>query len=111
MRRLARTAMRDRDLFQLALVLRPFWQVVSCEFDLGKKRLDIEIDFPPGSIFICPGCGREGCKAYDKEAAYTIKRHWNGILRGLRQRSTTASSRESTVSSKLPKPRPEDPIL
>jgi len=73
--------MRDRDLFQLALVLRPFWQVVSCEFDLGKKRLDIEIDFPPGSIFICPGCGREGCKAYDKEAAYTIKRHWNGILR------------------------------
>ena len=59
--------MRDTDLFQLALGLRPPWQVVSCEFDLGKKRLDIEIDFPSGSVFSCPGCGREGCKAYDTE--------------------------------------------
>ena len=59
--------MRDTDLFQLALVLRPPWQVVSCAFDLDNRRLDIEIDFPRGSIFSCPSCGREGCSAYDTE--------------------------------------------
>jgi len=59
--------MRDTDLFQLALGLEPPWQVVSCEFDVGKRRLDIEIDFPRGSIFRCPGCDTEGCNAYDTE--------------------------------------------
>jgi len=59
--------MRDTDLFQLALVLRPPWQVVSCAFDVDNRRLDIEIDFPRGSIFSCPSCGREGCSAYDTE--------------------------------------------
>ena len=59
--------MRDTDLFQLALGLIPPWQVVSCAFDLDNRRLDIEIDFPRGSIFSCPSCGREGCSAYDTE--------------------------------------------
>ena len=59
--------MRDTDLFQLALVLGPPWQVVSCAFDVDNRRLDIEIDFPRGSIFSCPSCGREGCSAYDTE--------------------------------------------
>ena len=59
--------MRDTDLFQLALGLIPPWQVVSCAFDLDNRRLDIEIDFPRGSIFSCPSCGREGCNAYDAE--------------------------------------------
>lgn len=59
--------MRDTDLFQLALGLIPPWQVVSCAFDLDIRRLDIEIDFPRGSIFSCPSCGREGCSAYDTE--------------------------------------------
>ena len=59
--------MRDTDLFQLALGLRPPWQVVSCEFSADKHRLDIEIDFARGSVFTCPSCGREGCHAYDTE--------------------------------------------
>jgi len=59
--------MRDTDLFQLALGLRPPWYVVSCEFSPDKRRLDIEIDFPRGSVFSCPSCGREGCSAYDTE--------------------------------------------
>jgi hypothetical protein len=59
--------MRDTDLFQLALGLIPPWQVVSCAFDLDIRRLDIEIDFPRGSIFSSPSCGREGCSAYDTE--------------------------------------------
>lgn len=59
--------MRDTDLFQLALGLTPPWHVASCEFDPDKHRLDIEIDFPRGSLFSCPNCGREGCHAYDTE--------------------------------------------
>lgn len=59
--------MRDTELFQLALGLTSPWHVVSCEFDLDKHRLDIEIDFPRGSVFACPSCCREGCGAYDTE--------------------------------------------
>ena len=59
--------MRDTDLFQLALGLTPPWYVVSCEFDPEKRRLDIEIDFPRGSAFACPSCGKGDCGAYDTE--------------------------------------------
>jgi len=59
--------MRDTDLFQLALGLTPPWYVVSCEFDVAKHRLDIEINFPPGSLFTCPVCGTDGCSAHDTE--------------------------------------------
>jgi transposase len=59
--------MRDTDLFQLALGLEPPWQVASCRFDPGKRRLDIEIDFSRGGTFACPSCGIEGCSAYDTE--------------------------------------------
>ena len=66
--------MRDTDLFQLALGLTPPWYVASCEFDLGKRRLNVEIDFPRGSVFACPRCGREGCSAYDTE-----RREWRHL--------------------------------
>lgn len=59
--------MKETELFQLALGLAPPWKVLSCEFNLEKKRLDIEIDFPRGSTFPCPECAREDCKAYDTE--------------------------------------------
>lgn len=62
-----RIVIRDTDLFQLALGLRPPWYVASCEFNPGKHRLDIEIDFPRGGVFACPSCGREGFNAYDTE--------------------------------------------
>ena len=45
--------MRDRDLFQLALGLASPWFVADCVFDGGKKRLDLRLDFKPGSRFAC----------------------------------------------------------
>lgn len=59
--------MRDTDLFQLALGLTAPWYVASCEFDAGKHRLDIEIDFSRGSVFACAGCGSCGCSAHDTD--------------------------------------------
>ena len=57
--------MNDLTLFQLALGLEKPWHVSSSIFDVDNKRLDIRIDFKPGSTFTCPHCGREGVKAYD----------------------------------------------
>jgi len=59
--------MKDTGLFQAAMGLTPPWQVVSVNFDMQKKRLDIQIDFPKGSVFRCPVCSQTGCKAYDTE--------------------------------------------
>src|SRR5208337_4830406 len=36
-------------------------------FDAEAHRLDVEIDFGPGSRFACPTCGAEDCPAYDTE--------------------------------------------
>ena len=59
--------MRDTTLLQLALALTPPWTVSRSDFDPKAKRLDIEIDFPPGSRFACPNCGAADCPAYDTE--------------------------------------------
>lgn len=67
--------MRDIELFQMALGLKPPWRVESSEFDLEQKRLDIMIDFPRGGTFTCPDCKQEGLKAYDTELKYW--RHLN----------------------------------
>ncbi len=37
------------------------------EFDAGQRRLDLRVDFPKGSVFSCPECGRAGLKARDTE--------------------------------------------
>lgn len=59
--------MRDTTLLQLALALTPPWTVNRSDFDPEAHRLDIEIDFPPGSRFACPSCGAADCPAYDTE--------------------------------------------
>jgi transposase len=59
--------MHDVDLFQRALGLEEPWQVVDVEFDAGERRLDLRIDFPKGSRFCCPECGRRGLKVHDSE--------------------------------------------
>ena len=41
--------MRDTTLLQLALGLTPPWTVSRSDFDPEAHRLDIEIDFAPGS--------------------------------------------------------------
>src|SRR5271170_5869938 len=52
---------------QQALGLPPPWTVVDARFDAEAHRLDIEIDFAPGSRFACPNCGAADCPAYDTE--------------------------------------------
>ena len=59
--------MRDTNLLQLALGLTPPWTVTRSDFDPEAQRLDIEIDFAPGSRFACPNCGAADCPAYDTE--------------------------------------------
>ncbi len=59
--------MRDTALLQLALGLTPPWTVSRSDFDREAHRLDIEIDFAPGSRFACPTCGAADCPAYDTE--------------------------------------------
>lgn len=59
--------MRDTNLLQLALGLTPPWTVTGSDFDPGAKRLDIQIEFPPGSRFPCPNCGAADCPADDTE--------------------------------------------
>jgi len=59
---------------QLALGLLPPWLVKKCTFKVEEKQLDIYIEFTSGSLLACPGCGREGCKAYD-----TAERTWRHL--------------------------------
>ncbi|MBF0551705.1 MAG: transposase [Deltaproteobacteria bacterium] len=66
--------MEDRQLFQLALGLLPPWTVADCSFDIEEKRLDIHLDFPRGSTFLCPKCGGDGRKAHD-----TIAKTWRHL--------------------------------
>lgn len=58
--------MDDIQLFQMALNLDAPWQVRDCRFDATQSRLDIDLDFPKGSLFACPECGAPA-KAYDTE--------------------------------------------
>ena len=37
------------------------------DFDTAAGRLDVEIDFTPGSRFACPNCGAADCPAYDTQ--------------------------------------------
>ena len=59
--------MHDVDLFQKALGLDKPWEVVEVSFDAEQRRLDLRIDFPKGSVFCCPECGRSGLKVRDTE--------------------------------------------
>ena len=55
--------MRDTTLMQQALGLAPPWTVVRSDFDTEGGRLDVQIDFIPGSRFACPNCGAADCPA------------------------------------------------
>ena len=61
-------------LFTQALGMVSPWQVVELKFDAEGKRLDIRVDFAPGSTFPCPDCGAL-CKVHD--AATKTWRHLN----------------------------------
>ncbi len=66
--------MRDLDLFQQALGLDEPWRVVGSEFDAGRRRLELRLDFQRGSRFSCPECGRSGCEVHD-----TAEKSWRHL--------------------------------
>jgi hypothetical protein len=59
--------MPELELFQAALGLTTPWHVVGSDFDADAGKLTIDIDFPRGSRFPCPTCGRADCPVYDVE--------------------------------------------
>jgi transposase len=65
--------MEMNKLFGMALGLASPWQIAELKFDPEKTRLDIEIDFVPGSTFPCPECN-ESCKVHD-----TTKQTWRHL--------------------------------
>ena len=67
--------MRDTTLMQQALGLTRPWTVMRSDFDTEAGRLDVQIDFTPGSRFACPHCGAADCPAYD--TAQKTWRHLN----------------------------------
>jgi hypothetical protein len=62
-------------LLQLALGIVLPWSVTGSDFDADARRLDIHIDFSPGSRFACPSCDVADCPAYDAE--HMTCRHLN----------------------------------
>lgn len=59
--------MDQKDVFAVALGLTGTpWKVVSVSFDADLKRLNIDLDFPPGSRFPHPDTGQP-CAVYDSE--------------------------------------------
>jgi transposase len=69
-----RPALDVNSLFTLALGLAPPWEVMALNLDAKEKRLDIKVDFAPGSMFPCPECGK-ACNVHD--AAWHTWRHLN----------------------------------
>jgi len=56
--------MRDTDIFEKALALPAPWKVTACSFSAEVRRLDLAVDFPAGSQFLCPTCGKS-CPVHD----------------------------------------------
>ena len=63
-----------QELFRLALGLAEPWIVGKIEFSEEQHQLDLWLDFPVGSRFACPECGRDDCGVYD-----TTERTWRHL--------------------------------
>ena len=63
-----------RELFRVALGLAEPWRISKVEFSAEQQQLDLWVDFPSGSRFACPECGRSECGAYD-----TSERTWRHL--------------------------------
>ena len=63
-----------RELFRVALGLAEPWRISKVEFSADQQQLDLWVDFPSGSRFACPECGRSECGAYD-----TSERTWRHL--------------------------------
>jgi transposase len=58
--------MQTNELFRVALGLAKPWQVSKIDFSADEHRLDLWLDFPSGSHFACPECGKSS-GAYDSD--------------------------------------------
>jgi len=65
------------ELFQQALHINAPWFIKSIDFNAEKKRLDIHIDFKPGSTFSDPSADDDGAKMY--KAYDTVKKTWQHL--------------------------------
>ena len=69
--------MNANEVFALALGLDGTpWYVADIRFDAERRRLDIDLDFPPGSRFTHPATGQP-CALYDTEPEPSTWRHLN----------------------------------
>jgi len=66
--------MNTQELFRVALGLAEPWTVTKIAFSESEHRLDLWLDFPAGSRFACPACGRAGCGVYDSQ-----ERRWRHL--------------------------------
>jgi transposase len=60
-------------LFARALKLESPWEIKTIEFQEAEGVIKVYIDFPRGSVFCCPACGKE-VKAYD-----TTEKEWRHL--------------------------------
>jgi transposase len=60
-------------LFAKALKLESPWKITKIEFHEGVGDIKVFVDFPRGSVFSCPSCGKEA-KAYD-----TTEKEWRHL--------------------------------
>jgi transposase len=65
--------MKDLEIFQAASGLGDEWVVEKKNFNVPEKRLDIYLNFIPGTQFAYPIC-HQLCKAYD-----TTERTWQHL--------------------------------
>lgn len=61
-------------LFTAALGLVPPWQVRESSFSPEASQLDLWIDFPKGSRFVCPECGATDVPVHD-----TTEKRWQHL--------------------------------
>lgn len=59
------TRVDELQLFQRALGLVPPWLVIRSKLDPADSKLDLWVDFAPGSRFPCSKCSSGSCPAYD----------------------------------------------
>ena len=62
------------DLFTRALGIQGPWRIQDVQFSEQEQELHIYLEYPRGSRFRCPECGKDGVPVYD-----AIERQWRHL--------------------------------